>query len=449
MTKVFTTPTSLDRVLSPEMKDSVTAVEKIVGYNFKNKKLLEVALTHPSYKRLGLATLGDSALNLAVTNHFFCMADHRQFSEGQLTLLRSANVSNHKLACVAVRHGLYRYLRHNEPAFDDKIGEFVEAVINGEEDVGFFESDEPKVLADIVESVAAAIYIELNFDLVKLWMKFKPLLEPIYTLENLRDHPMTILKEFCKKSGKRLYVLPRDETGNINVYVDGQLSGSDSAKRKNTAQRIAAKQAIQKLSQLMDVNNKGTAAGNDNSFRIEEAMHELHVRCAKKWLPKPDYKKEKVSGPPHSPKFVYSVQVETSDGTVKSVKGDEKSRIQYAKNSAAHKMILTLQEYDNVINTKESDFVMGYIPSLYTLGAKAYRVIRSLLMVWYAKDLSFYHFVCPRSFQMVCTNNVSPAQPSAAIAKNHLHPKPHTPDINFFMPSISLVFLLNFITCST
>ncbi|KAH0987232.1 hypothetical protein GBA52_014409 [Prunus armeniaca] len=256
MTKVFTTPTSLHRVLPPEMKDSVTAVEKIVGYNFKNKKLLEVALTHPSYKRLGLATLGDSALNLAVTNHFFCMADHRQFSEGQLTLLRSANVSNHKLACVAVRHGLYRYLRHNEPAFDDKIGEFVEAVINGEED------------------------------------KFKPLLEPIYTLENLRDHPMTILKEFCEKSGKRLDVLPRDETGNINVYVDGQLSGSDSAKRKNTAQRIAAKQAIQKLSQLMDVNNEGTAAGNDNSFRIEEAMHELHVRCAKKWLPKPDYKYE-------------------------------------------------------------------------------------------------------------------------------------------------------------
>lgn len=65
-----------------------------------------------------------------------------------------------------------------------------------------------------------------------------------------------------------------------------------------------------------------------------------------------------------------------------------------------------------------------------------------LWMVWSAKDLSFYHFVCARSFQMVWTNNVSPAQPSAAIAKNHLHPKPHTPDINFFMPSISLNFIM-------
>ncbi|XP_034212883.1 ribonuclease 3-like protein 2 [Prunus dulcis] len=367
MTKVFTTPTSLDRVRSPEMKDSVTAVEKILGYNFKNKKLLEEALTHPSYgspsyKRLGLATLGDSALGHAVTNHFFCMADHPQFSEGQLTLLRSANVSNHKLACVAVHCGLYRYLRHNEPAFDDKIEEFIEALINGEEYVGFVEADEPKVLADIVESVAAAVYIELNFDLDKLWMKFKPLLEPIYTLENLRGHPMTILKEFCEKRGKRLDVLLRDETGNIStadVYVDGQLNGSGSAKRKSTAQCTAAQQAIQKLSQSMVVNNEGTAAGNGNSFRIEEAMQELNVRFEKKRLPKPDYKEEKKSGPPHSPKFVYSVKGVISDGTVKSVKGDEKSRIQYAKNSAAHKMILTLQEYDNVIKTKESDCVMA------------------------------------------------------------------------------------------
>ena len=28
----------------------------------------------------------------------------------------------------------------------------------------------PKVLADIVESLAAAIYVDLNFDLEKLWM---------------------------------------------------------------------------------------------------------------------------------------------------------------------------------------------------------------------------------------------------------------------------------------
>ncbi|PQM39211.1 ribonuclease 3-like protein 2 [Prunus yedoensis var. nudiflora] len=269
--KVFTTPTSLDRVLepSPDMKESVMAVEKIVGYNFKNKKLLEEALTHPSftgsasYQRLEV--LGDSALNHAVTNYFFCMADYQKFTQGQITKLRSANAGNLNLARVAVRHGLYRYLRRNAPDLDDQVREFTEAVINGEEMV---ESEEAKVLADIVESVAAAIYIELNFDLDKLWMKFKPLLDPIFTLENLHDHPKTELNEFCQKNGKdyEIKLRPRHETRNVSiadVYVDGEFIASGSSNKKKGARVYAAKEAVNKLCQSVVV--------DDGSFQEEVA----------------------------------------------------------------------------------------------------------------------------------------------------------------------------------
>ncbi|PQM39209.1 ribonuclease 3-like protein 2 [Prunus yedoensis var. nudiflora] len=294
MEKVFTTPTSLHCEPSPEMKDSVTAVEKIVGYNFKNKKLLEEALTHPSfrwyasYKRL--ENLGDSALNHAVTNYFFCLADRPKLNQDQITKLRSVNAGNLKLACVTVRLGLYPYLRRYEtPALDKKVREFTEAVINGEEEMGlvYGKSEGVKVLADIVESVAAAIYIELNFDLDKLWMKFKPLLEPIFTLEDLQGHPATILKEFCEKNRMhyQMKLQPRHETRNISiadVYVDGELVASGSSNRQKTARRNAAKEAVKKL--LLYV---GTAAGNDSPFRIEEAMHGLHVLCVKQRLPEP------------------------------------------------------------------------------------------------------------------------------------------------------------------
>ncbi|BFG29646.1 hypothetical protein CerSpe_159200 [Prunus speciosa] len=362
--KVFTTPTSLNRVLepSPDMKESVMAVEKIVGYNFKNKKLLEEALTHPSYPWSAsyqrLEVLGDSALNHAVTNYFFCMADHHKFTQGQITKLRSANAMNLNLARVAVRHGLYRYLRrHNTPDLDNQVREFTEAVINGEEMV---ESDEAKVLADIVESVAAAIYIELNFDLDKLWMKLKPLLEPIFTLENLHVHPTTVLNEFCQKNGKgyEIKLRPRHETRNVSiadVYVDGEFIASGSSNKKKGAKRNAAKEAVNKLCQSVVVDDgsfQGSAVGN-NLFRIEEAIHGLHVLCVKKRLPKPpEYKEENESGPPHEKKYVYSVKVVTSDGTVQSVTGDEKSRKKKAMNSAAYKMILALQEDDNMFNTR-------------------------------------------------------------------------------------------------
>ncbi|KAH0987231.1 hypothetical protein GBA52_014408 [Prunus armeniaca] len=260
MKKAFTTPTSLDRELepSPVMKESVTAVEKIVGYSFKNKRLLEEALTHSSfpwstsYQRLEV--LGDSVLNHAVTNYFFCMADRRKFNQDQITKLRSANAGNLKLARVAVRLGLYPYLRRfNTPVLDDKI--------------------------------------------------FKPLLEPIYTLEDLRGRPMAILYDFCLKNGWRLEIKlkPRDETENISiagVYVDDVLVGSGSSKGNSNAKQNAAKEAVHKLSQSMVVNNgsfEGIPAGNDRSFRIEEAIQMLHVLCAKKRLPKPpEYKNETI-----------------------------------------------------------------------------------------------------------------------------------------------------------
>ncbi|CAL8151809.1 unnamed protein product [Prunus armeniaca] len=342
--KVFTTPTSLDRVLepSPDMKESVMAVEKIVDYNFKNKKLLEEALTHPSvagsasYQRLEV--LGDSALNHAVTNYFFCMADHQKFTQGQITKLRSANAENLNLARIAVRHGLYRYLRRqNTSDLDVQVGKFTEAVINEEEELGlvYCKSEEAKVLADIVESVAAAVYIELNFDLDKLWMKFKPLLEPIFTLENLQVDPRTELNEFCQKNRKRyeIKLRPRHETRDVSiadVYVDGEFVASGWSNKKKFAKRNAAKEAVNKLFQSVVVDDgsfRGSAVGNNMSFCIEEAIHGLHVLCVKKRLPKPpEYKEENVFGPPHEKKYVYSVKVVTSDGTVLSVTGDEKSR---------------------------------------------------------------------------------------------------------------------------
>ncbi|KAJ7963764.1 Ribonuclease 3-like protein 2 [Quillaja saponaria] len=294
------TSSSLNPSLSsPNMKGSVMAVENIINYRFKNKRLLEEALTHPSYPDSAsyqrLEFLGDSALNDALSNHVFLA--YPDLDPGHLSLIRAANISTEKLARVAIRHGLYRFLRHNAPSLDEKITEFAKAVRQEDDAVAYGGSVKaPKVLADIVESVAAAILVDVNFDLQRLWVIFRGLLEPIVTHDDLKQQPqpVTMLFELCQKRGKQVDI-------------------------------------------------KHWRKGIDGKFEIEAAKQKLHELCGKKKWPKPTYSIEKDAGPAHEKKFVCAVQIATMNGVL-YITGDEKSRIKDAENSAASLMIRSLQE---------------------------------------------------------------------------------------------------------
>lgn len=106
-----------------DMATSVREVEKVLHYTFNNKKLVEEALTHPSYSAATsyqrLEFVGDAALGLAVSNYVYL--SYPNLHPGCLSLLKAANISTEKLARVAVRHGLYKYIRHNTSSLDEKV----------------------------------------------------------------------------------------------------------------------------------------------------------------------------------------------------------------------------------------------------------------------------------------------------------------------------------------
>lgn len=105
------------------MRASVAAVEDILCYSFRDKTLLQEALTHSSctdatsYQRLEF--VGDAALGLALTE--FTFRAYPDLDPGHLSLVRAANISTENLARVAVRHDLYRYVRHNAPSLASKV----------------------------------------------------------------------------------------------------------------------------------------------------------------------------------------------------------------------------------------------------------------------------------------------------------------------------------------
>ncbi|GMY31166.1 ribonuclease 3-like protein 2 isoform X1 [Fagus crenata] len=327
------------------MASWIRPVEEILDHSFKNKTLLEEALTHSSfisesrksYQRLEF--IGDAALGLALSNHVYLI--YPDLDPGQLSLLRAANISTEKLARVAIK-------------------DFVDAVSMEDDMVVYGGSIKaPKILADIVESVAAAIYVDVNFDLQKLWVNsslvvlylktFRRLLEPIITLEDLQQQPqpVTMLFELCQKQGKQVDIKHwRNGAKNIaSVYVDGAFVASGSSEQKEIAKLNAAKQALLKLSKSIPTNigMLGYSLGLNGSFEIEGAKQKLHELCCKKKWPKATYSTEKYEGPAHDKKYVSSVQIATVDG-VFYMEGEEKSRVKDAENSAASFLIRALQE---------------------------------------------------------------------------------------------------------
>ncbi|KAK8339374.1 hypothetical protein V6Z11_A08G031900 [Gossypium hirsutum] len=154
----------------------IAAVEKILKYKFKDKRLLEEALTHSSCREDMsyeiLEFIGDAVLGLAVATHFFRLEP--RLNSDQLTRLRKKSVSNKRLAHVAARHGLNRFVRRKDTApLDLIVRKYVGAVKQGDDHKNLAV---PGILADIVEALAGAVYLDLNFDLTKLWTIFKDVL---------------------------------------------------------------------------------------------------------------------------------------------------------------------------------------------------------------------------------------------------------------------------------
>jgi ribonuclease III len=131
-------------------------LEQRIGYKFRNSLLLAEALTHPSlghetqrhhFDNQRLEFLGDAVLQLIFTEHLYRLFP--QFSEGQLTKLRSRLVSREGLKVHAVKIGLGTYLMMGR----------------GEEASGG--RKRASILADAFEALVGAMYLDSNLETVR------------------------------------------------------------------------------------------------------------------------------------------------------------------------------------------------------------------------------------------------------------------------------------------
>ena len=218
----------------------MTDLEAVLGYNFANRDLLARALIHRSYQAEHPETednermefLGDAVLSLAVATYLY--ERHADMSEGQMAKVRGAVVSRDELAAVARELDLGKYL----------------VLGRGEETTGG--RDKSSILANAVEAVIAAVYLDAGFD-VALHFVLAHWDERIQARIHLpggadyKTRMQEILAALGLKPEYRIDAMGPDhaKTFTARLFVGGEQRGEGSGPSKREAEQEAARAAIE------------------------------------------------------------------------------------------------------------------------------------------------------------------------------------------------------------
>jgi dsRNA-specific ribonuclease len=220
--------------VSSAQQKVLVAVEDILDYSYENKEILLEALTHPSmpsqptqalnpappvppapsqnmalgrvtrstasrgstssrslmvsssssssataatvslgrnYQRLEF--LGDAIIDWAVARYLF--NSFKSASPAILTELRQVAVCNDTFARICVNLGLESYIQHRSSSLSNEVARFSKSVLSSSSSSSVVQAA-PKVLGDVIESLAGSVYVDSSFSIVKFWEVFKPIL---------------------------------------------------------------------------------------------------------------------------------------------------------------------------------------------------------------------------------------------------------------------------------
>ncbi|KAM7472370.1 hypothetical protein LguiA_010553 [Lonicera macranthoides] len=340
------------------------ALEGALKIKFQDKGLLVEAITHASRPSSGVSCyqrlefVGDAVLDHLITRYLFFT--YTDLPPGRLTDLRAAAVNNENFARVAVKHNLHLHLRHGSSALEKQIRDFVKEAHNelskpGFNNFGLGDCKAPKVLGDIVESIAGAIFLDSGRDTAVVWKVFQPLLEPIVTPETLPMHPVRELQERCQQQAEGLeYKASRSgNLATVEVYVDGVQIGIAQNPQKKMAQKLAARNALEALKEKETVeaeaeekrdNEEGNKKKKNGSQTFTRQT--LNDICLRRNWPMPLYRCVNEGGPAHAKRFTFAVRVNTSDkGWTDECVGEPMPSVKKAKDSAAVLLLELLNKW--------------------------------------------------------------------------------------------------------
>lgn len=218
--------------------------EKRINYVFKEHSYIDKALTHSSFiqdkaercekDNERLEFLGDAVFDAIISENLFVKLPN--VPEGKLTKLRASVVCEKSLAEQARRLGIGNFL---------KLGK-------GEERMGGRDRD--SILADAMEAIIGAIFLDRGFDAAKNFVLdvFQGTIEAAMSGKLTKDYK-TELQEKLQVNGdvKIIYNTDKEEgpdhdkTFYVSLFADGKKIGAGMGKSKKEAEQNAARYALE------------------------------------------------------------------------------------------------------------------------------------------------------------------------------------------------------------
>jgi ribonuclease-3 len=228
------------------LRDEFDELQARIGYRFRDRGLLEHALTHKSRAaedasggvadNESLEFLGDAVLGLVVADTLF--HQYPDYDEGQKSKVKAAVVSTQSLARHAEHLGLGDHL----------------ILGRGEEKTGG--RFKQALLADGYEALIAALYLDGGLEAAETFLRkeLKDAIDEGSAQTFVRDHK-SALQERLQGLGRPLpeYRVSGEagpdhrKTFSVEVVVNGEVLGAATGRAKKEAEQEAARLALAKL----------------------------------------------------------------------------------------------------------------------------------------------------------------------------------------------------------
>jgi ribonuclease-3 len=219
--------------------DSLQQCQQLIGYQFQSQELLALALTHASVAPSRLASnerlefLGDAVLGLVVCEELYRSCG--DLLEGEMTRIKSAVVSRHTCAAVAVEADLCRTM---------SLGKGMAA-------------DLPQsVAAAVLEALIGAIYLDGGLEPAREFIlrAMRPHIEAVLADERMQNFKSLLQQHAQRTYGQTPEYLLLDEKGpdhskcfEIAVSIGGRHFPTAWGKSKKEAEQKAAHEALSAL----------------------------------------------------------------------------------------------------------------------------------------------------------------------------------------------------------